>query len=140
MTSTITLPDTFIFSTSLPVRIDDINYGQHLGHDSLISLLHEARLQFLAHHQIAEHDIFGSGWIMIELHIEYKSQAFYGDILTVSLDFSPTSKTTISVTHLVFNKTTGKELARAKAKLTCFNYHSQKIMRIPPEFITLIGC
>ena len=35
------------FTTTLDVRISDINYGNHLGHDSLISLLHEARMRFL---------------------------------------------------------------------------------------------
>ncbi len=38
-----------LFSATLEVRISDINYGNHLGHDSLVSLLHEARVRFLRH-------------------------------------------------------------------------------------------
>ena len=41
------LPKKFIFSTDIAVRISDINYGGHLGHDSIISLIHEARVRFL---------------------------------------------------------------------------------------------
>ena len=29
----------------LTVRVTDMNYGRHLGHDALVSLLHEARMQ-----------------------------------------------------------------------------------------------
>jgi acyl-CoA thioesterase FadM len=41
------LPQQFIFSTLIPVRITDINYGNHVGNDAILSLLHEARMQFL---------------------------------------------------------------------------------------------
>ncbi|MCU0364969.1 MAG: hypothetical protein MUE93_04775 [Ignavibacteriaceae bacterium] len=32
-------PDKFIFSTEIPIRITDINYGGHLGNDSLLSII-----------------------------------------------------------------------------------------------------
>lgn len=32
----------------LTVRVTDMNYGRHLGHDALVSLLHEARMQAFA--------------------------------------------------------------------------------------------
>ena len=44
----INLPETFTFSTIIKIRITDINYGGHVGNDSFLSLVHEARLQFLA--------------------------------------------------------------------------------------------
>ena len=43
----IAVPPQFTFSTQIPVRITDINYGGHLGNDALLALLHEARVQFL---------------------------------------------------------------------------------------------
>ena len=41
------LPEHFSFSTSLPVRITDLNYGGHVGNDAILSLVHEARMQYL---------------------------------------------------------------------------------------------
>ncbi len=32
----IELPDKFIYSTEIPIRITDINYGGHLAHDSVL--------------------------------------------------------------------------------------------------------
>ena len=33
------MPDNYIFSTELPVRISDINYGGHLSNDAMLSML-----------------------------------------------------------------------------------------------------
>ena len=43
----IELPEDFIFKTEIPVRISDINYGGHLGNDSLLSIVQESRVKFL---------------------------------------------------------------------------------------------
>lgn len=42
----IDLPKNFIFNTSLPVRIDDLNYGRHLANDRVLALAHEGRIRF----------------------------------------------------------------------------------------------
>jgi len=42
----LTLPETFAWSTDLTVRIQDINYGNHVGNDAFVSLLHEARIRY----------------------------------------------------------------------------------------------
>ena len=41
------LPDDFTYSTQLDVRVTEINYGNHVGNDRMVSLLHEARLRYL---------------------------------------------------------------------------------------------
>jgi hypothetical protein len=38
------LPAGFPFRTTLTVRVTDLNYGNHLGNDALLGLLHEARV------------------------------------------------------------------------------------------------
>ena len=42
----INLPETFLFSTELKVRVTDLNYGNHVGNDNILGLIHEARMQF----------------------------------------------------------------------------------------------
>jgi acyl-CoA thioester hydrolase len=61
---TIDWPQSFHFSTEVPVRIDDIDYGGHLGNDALLSILQEARVQMLKRHGWTELDIEGTGLIM----------------------------------------------------------------------------
>ena len=43
----IEIPGNPIYRVSVPVRITDINYGNHLGNDSMVSIIHEARMSFL---------------------------------------------------------------------------------------------
>ncbi len=70
----VSLPESFGFAVAIPVRITDLNYGAHLGNDALLSLLHEARVQFLAHLGMAEFDPDTRlGFIMVDVAIEYKA-------------------------------------------------------------------
>ncbi len=83
------LPDKFHFHTEIPVRITDLNYGNHLANDALLSILHETRIQFLGHLGYTEVNIEGYGIIMGDAAIIYKSQSYYGDILKIALSPSP---------------------------------------------------
>ena len=86
------LPEKFNFDTEIKIRITDINYGGHLGNDSTLSLIHEARVRFLNSYGYSEADIEGVGLIMSDTVIVYKSEGFYGDILKISVtvdDFNP---------------------------------------------------
>jgi len=58
------LPEEFHFSTEIPIRIDDLSYGAHLGHDSILPFAHEARVRFLGHLGYDEKDIEGLSYIM----------------------------------------------------------------------------
>jgi len=75
----IDLPDKFSFSTNIPIRITDINFGGHVGNDTILSIIHEARAKFFAHCGYTELDFGGAGTIMSDVAIEYKDQIYYGD-------------------------------------------------------------
>src|SRR6476620_11210703 len=78
----IELPSKFDFTTNIPVRITDLNYGGHVGNDTVLSLIHEARMQFLNHFNYTELDFEGASLIMGDAGIEFKSELFYGDTVT----------------------------------------------------------
>ena len=59
------MPETYLFSTNIDVRITDLNYGNHLANDSLLSIIHEARVRFLNHFGYTELDIEGIGLVEI---------------------------------------------------------------------------
>src|SRR3954463_6622090 len=75
----IQLPEIFSFSTTILIRITDLNYGGHVGNDIVLSLIHEARVQFLRSFGYGEMSFEGIGMIMIDAGIEFKSELFYGD-------------------------------------------------------------
>lgn len=129
------LPDDFSFSTDVRVRISDINYGNHLGNDALLSLVHEARLQFLQSRGFSELDIDGCGLILTDAVILYKSQGFHGDLLTILAAVGDFNKYGCDFFFKVIQKNSGKEVARAKTGIVFFDYNRQKMAPVPAAFL-----
>ncbi len=131
----VALPDIFLLTVELPVRITDLNYGAHLGNDALLGLLHEARVQLLAHLDTAELDAAtGRGFILADVAVEYKGEAFYGDVLRVQVGVADLSKYGFDVVYHVHNQAS-KEIARAKTGMLAFDYHARKLRPLPAELI-----
>jgi acyl-CoA thioesterase FadM len=130
----IELPEKFIFQTEIPIRITDINYGGHLGNDSLLSIIHEARLRFLKNNGYSESDIEGVGIIMIDAGIQYKSEGFYGDELLIEVTVTDFTSMGCDFVYRLSNKNSKKEIALAKTGIVFFDYEKRKTARVPLEF------
>ena len=88
----IELPEPFYFSCIIPVRITDINYGGHVGNDTVLSVIHEARMQFFKHLGYTEMNFAGTGMLMADVAIEFKKELFYGDAVIVDIKAGDISK------------------------------------------------
>ncbi|WP_426493522.1 thioesterase family protein [Hymenobacter sp. 102] len=129
----IDLPATFPVTVALLVRITDLNYGNHLGNDALVSLLHEARVQFLGQMRLTEFDpATQQGLIMADLAVEYKGEGFYGDVLHLRMAAADLHKYGFDVVYHI-HTTQGREIARAKTGMLCFDYTTRKLRALPPE-------
>jgi acyl-CoA thioester hydrolase len=131
------LPTRILFATDIPVRITDINYGGHLGNDSLLSVLHEARAQFLKKFGFSESDIGGVGILMSDAVLVYKAEVFYGDVLTIEIGVDDLQTAGADITYRVLSN--GKEAARAKTGIVFFDYTARKIVQMPEIFKNLFG-
>lgn len=129
----IQFPEVFSFSTEITVRITDINYGGHVGNDVILSMLHEVRLQFLKHHGYSEMDLGGCGMIMADVAIEFKNEAFYGEVITASVSANDFHRISFNIFYKLEKETDGKKLTVAVAKtgMVCYNYNQKKICTIP---------
>ena len=67
----------------LTVRVTDMNYGRHLGHDAIVSLLHEARIQAFAALDLPEWDMHGHPSVVADLAIQYHREARWPDALLI---------------------------------------------------------
>lgn len=131
----VNLPDTFRFSVAIPVRITDLNYGAHLGNDALLSILHEARVQFLLHLGRPEVDrATGRGHIMADVAIEYKGEAFHGDVLHIAMAADDAHKYGFDIVYRVQNQD-GRPVARAKTGMLAFDYTTRKLLALSSEEI-----
>ena len=129
----IELPDKFFFTTTIPVRITDLNYGNHVGNDSILSIIHEARVQFLKHFGLEELKFDGVELIMSDVAIEFKSELFYGDVLIVSVTTDEFSKVAFEIIYKLEKEKDGKKIpvAFAKTGMVCFDYDSRRITSVP---------
>lgn len=130
----IDMPDNYIFSTELPVRISDINYGGHLSNDAMLSLIHEARVRFLSHYHYSELNIEGLGLIMTDSAIVYKAEGFHGDQLQIDIALEDFNKYGCDIYYLISNKKTAVEIAHAKTGIVFFDYEQRKVTNIPEAF------
>lgn len=128
-------PEPHMFETSLEVRIQDINYGGHVGNDRVLGIMHEVRLQWLNSlgysSEVGIEDNIGI--IVTEAHIQYKSEAFYGNVLQARLSISNLSEVAMDVYYELHNATSGKLSAIGKTLIVFFNYDKRKISNIPEE-------
>ncbi|MBK9097561.1 MAG: thioesterase family protein [bacterium] len=130
----IEIPEKFIFETEIPIRITDINYGGHLGNDSLLSIVHEARVKFLNHLNYPESNIEGVGIIMIDAGIQYKSEGFYGDVLVIEIAVTEFTGIGCDFIYKITNKETKKEIANAKTGIVFYDYQKRKTAPVPSAF------
>lgn len=117
----------------LPVRITDINYGNHLGNDSMVSMLHEARLQFLQQHGFTEMDADGIGLIMKDIAVNFRSESFYGDELIISIWPDQISRASFQLKYkAICHRDDGEILiAEAQTTMVCYDYTNRKVAAMP---------
>jgi acyl-CoA thioester hydrolase len=129
----IELPTTYLFSTEIPVRVTDLNYGNHVGNDSILGLMHEIRIQFYRSLGLKNELNFEGavGQVISDAAIVYKSEAFLGDVLTGRIAAADFNKYGFDLYYLLTNKATDKEVARGKTGIVCFDYDKRKIASVP---------
>jgi acyl-CoA thioesterase FadM len=135
----IELPSTWAFHIDIPVRITDINYGNHLGNDSFLSILHEARMRWIHQHGWTELNIEKTGLIMVDMAVRFKSEAVFGDVLRVHLTPVDWTNLGFDLVYLATNATTGAEVARAQSGMIFFDYTTRRLTSMPPVFREKMG-
>ena len=125
------LPKEFNFHVSIPVRITDINYGGHVGNDTVLTLLHEARMKFLYHYDFSEMNFGGVGLIMRDVTIEFKKELFYGDSARVYVTVTNFSRVGFDVFYKMVKNEDEMQVAIAKTGMVCYDYNTKKIASVP---------
>ncbi len=129
----IDLPQKFSFSCTIPVRITDINYGGHVGNDTILTIIHEARMQFFNQFGYTEMNFAGVAMIMADAAIEFKNELFYGDMVIASVSTVEISRIGFDLIYKL-EKVMGDSLklvAAAKTGMICYDYSKKKIVAVP---------
>ena len=118
-----------LYTATISVRIGDINYGNHVGNDAILSIIHEARMQMLRHSGYDEMNAAGNSLIMADVMIAYKGESFYGDVLTVDVYAEELTSVSFDLLYRISTQRGGviTQIAHAKTGMVCFDYHMRKV-------------
>lgn len=130
-------PDETKFTCELTVRAADLNYGNHVGNDSILTLMQEARIQFYRSLGYRNELSFEGtiGHIVADAAVVYKSETFLGNILVIEVALTDFNKYGFDMFYRLRNKETGKDVAIGKTGIVFFDYEKRKVASIPAGFL-----
>ena len=123
--------DAYGFSCELTVRTTDLNYGGHLGNDRLLSLVHEARVSFLAAHGLSELDFGGVSLILGDAALVYQAEAYAGEVLRFEVAAGEPTRSGFRIFYRVTRPADGQAVALVENGMACFDYRARKIVALP---------
>lgn len=123
---------------TIPVRITDVNYGAHVGNDAWVSLIHEARVQYLQALGFAENHFGAYKLILSRLEVKYKQQVFYPDHLSVTVATCAIKSCSFNLVYHVKNQH-DQVVLQAVTEMVCFDYEHNKIRRLPASFVETVN-
>ena len=115
----------------LMVRVTDMNYGHHLGHDAVISLLHEARAAALAHLGLHEGDMGGYPSVAADLAVQYQAESRWPDALTVETAIPEPARKAITVYHRMRRDSDQRIVATARLNLMVVDPQAGRAVAVP---------
>lgn len=130
------LPSVFKFTFEIPVRITDLNYGNHVGNDSILTLAHEARVQFLAKHGYTEMNLEGVSLILTKATLELRRELFYGEPLFAAVAAGNFTTKGFDLFYKLEKKNATGNFEMVAALITsmvCYDYTNKKIVALPEK-------
>ncbi len=128
----------YFFSTSILVRITDLNYGNHLSNEKMLSFAQQARVDYLNTLGYGELTFAGKGIIMTDAAVIYKAEVQAADLLNVDLGLDDLSDFGFDFYYKISNHDTGQVVAYVKTGILCFDYAAKKIAKIPLEIMDVL--
>jgi len=123
--------ENYTFTTEISVRITDLNYGGHLGNDTLLSLVHEARVKFLDSYGYSEMNCGGVSLIMGDTVVVYKAEAYAGDMLQFEVTADEITRSGFRIFYRVTRKNDKKIIALVENGMVCYDYQKKEIKSVP---------
>ena len=126
--------DQYYYSTQLTVRVTDINAANHLGNESMIAMISEARARFLFEFGVAETERDGNGIIVTDLAATYRAEAYGRDQLLFEVGVMDFNKYGGDIIFRITRPRDKKLVAMAKSGFVFFNYKTSQVVVMPEDF------
>ena len=135
----VSLPDQFVFTMEHPVGISEVNYARHLDSVSMVNIIHEARLQFLASLGFTEANIYGLGLMVTDMAIDYQSESFANDLLIIDVAPGALNRYGFDFFFQITNTAQDRVVCSAKVGVVFFDFDKHQIAQIPKAFKEKLG-
>ena len=126
--------DQYCYTTLLTVRTTDINAGNHLGNDSMISMISEARARFLFEYGVTDTGEQPLGTIVTDLATMYRGEAHARDQLLFEVGVMDFNKYGGDIIFRITRRADRKLVAMAKYGFVFFDYATSKVAAMPDNF------
>ncbi len=126
------------FTVDLTVRVADLNYGNHLGYNGLITMLHHARVEYFQHFDIDELDINGAKAYIKQLKVDYQGEAFLHDVLHFSYRVSEVSRAVCTFEAVITKNADNEPVAHAFETMILLDNQTKKVVKNTAGFAKLI--
>ena len=127
------------FAYEMTIQAGHLNYRRHLGHDSIVRIMHEARANLLHALGLDELDL-GDGktaCVTADMVVNYKSEGFMFDTLRIESHIDEITPGGFRVYHRMMRD--GQVVAIAEVGLVGFDYASRAHAPIPATFKEVLG-
>lgn len=118
------------------VRMDDINYGGHMGNEKALQVFNDARVYYLKQLGSSELNIGGGvGVIIAESNIKYIKEVLLHDILETEVWISDVSGLKWTISYKTKRKRDDKVVFIGTTIMICYDYNRKKVVKIPEDFL-----
>jgi acyl-CoA thioesterase FadM len=132
-------PKQFHFSTEHSIHVGELNYGNHLGNDKVLTIVQDARIKFFGSFGMSELHFWGVSLIQGDAAIVYRSEGYLHDQLKIEIAVSEMGSSSFDLVYEIHNMTTNKPLARVKTGMVCYDYDEKRVVKCPEEWKELFA-
>ncbi|MBK8976210.1 MAG: thioesterase family protein [Planctomycetes bacterium] len=133
------IPDVLPFATTIDVRVTDLNYGNHLGNDAVLSLIHEARVRYLASLGATELQWSGCSIVVADCAIVYRAECFLGDRLRFEVGPGDVSRVACDLLYRAVREQDGRLCIEAKTGIVFLDPSTRRPVRVPADVARATG-
>ncbi len=132
--------DRYRYTYETTIEVTDLNYGNHMGNDALVGIIHRARVHLLRQLGAGETNLGDgkTGILLTDLVVNYKGEGFLFDKLIVESTIGELRPKGFRIFHRITTEQ-HRLIALAETGIVAFDYQNRKVVQIPESFVSKIA-
>jgi acyl-CoA thioester hydrolase len=126
------------------IRINDLNFGNHVGHQTVYEFCHDARIEYFEKMGedlglvVNEMNFGPYGLIMSQSAANYLAEIKHGMEINVEVYLESTHQCYFDLSYCLIDNSDQTELAKVLTTMACFDYKNKKVVPIPENIFSYL--